>query len=191
LLERGNRSPAVGRRRAARRLRSRCSPRPHRGVRGAPWLEGVDCFAAGRALAVLPPRARLGAPGRRARRACVLDRERLAELGGGSPGADARRPVAPSALVALAGIALAGAGCSVCGPTIISIAGRAVAPHERATVVGSVTTIMYLGFLVGPAVVGGLAELTTLRTSLGSVAALGLLLMFLFVFVRLPGRSSG
>ncbi len=93
--------------------------------------------------------------------------------------------------VALAGMAVAGAGCAVCAPTIVSIAGRAAAPHERATIVGSATTIMYLGFLVGPAVVGGLAELTTLRTSLGSVAALGLLLTFLLAFVRLPGRSSG
>ena len=98
---------------------------------------------------------------------------------------------APSVWLALIGIVLAGAGCSVCAPTILSIAGRAAAPRERATVVGSVTTIMYLGFLVGPAVVGGLAELTTLRVSLGSVAALAFLLMLLFTVVRLPARERG
>jgi fucose permease len=97
--------------------------------------------------------------------------------------------LAPSAPVALAGIAVAGAGCSVCAPTILSVAGRAAAPHERATVIGSATTLMYLGFLVGPAAVGGLAELATLRISLGAVAALAFLLGVLFGVVRLPGRA--
>jgi MFS family permease len=95
-----------------------------------------------------------------------------------------------SASIALAGIVLAGAGCSVLAPTIIGVAGRAAAPRERATVVGSVTTLMYLGFLIGPAVVGGLAELATLRTSLAGVAALALLLAFLCAVVPLPGRRS-
>jgi MFS family permease len=93
---------------------------------------------------------------------------------------------APSAPIALAGIAVAGAGCSICAPTIVSLAGRAARPAERATVVGSLTTVMYLGFLVGPAAVGGLAELATLRVSLSAVAALGFLLSLLFAVVRLP-----
>ena len=50
---------------------------------------------------------------------------------------------------------------------------------------------MYLGFLVGPAAVGGLAELTTLRASLGSVAAVALLLMLLFTVVRFPTPARG
>lgn len=101
---------------------------------------------------------------------------------------------APSAAVALAGIVLAGAGCSVCAPTIVSLAGKAAAARERATMIGSVTTLAYLGFLLGPAAVGGLAELATLRTSLGAVAALALLLSLLFAVVRFPadaGRRSG
>jgi len=98
---------------------------------------------------------------------------------------------AGSAPVALVGILVAGAGCAVCAPTIISIAGRAAKPRERATLVGSLTTLMYLGFLVGPAAVGGLAELTTLRASLGSVAAVALLLMLLFTVVRFPAPTRG
>jgi MFS family permease len=98
--------------------------------------------------------------------------------------------VTSSVGVALAGIMLAGAGCSVLAPTIIGVAGRAAAPRERATVVGSVTTLMYLGFLVGPALVGGLAELATLRASLAAVAALALLLAFLCAIVRLPAARS-
>jgi predicted MFS family arabinose efflux permease len=98
---------------------------------------------------------------------------------------------AGSPLVALAGIVVAGAGCAVCAPTIISIAGRAAKPKERATVVGSLTTVMYLGFLVGPAAVGGLAELTNLQAALGSVAALALLLMLLFTSIRFPAAQRG
>jgi MFS family permease len=99
--------------------------------------------------------------------------------------------IAPTVPVSLVGMVVAGAGCAVCAPTIVSIAGRAAAPHERATVVGSLTTLMYLGFLVGPAAVGGLAELSTLRISLGSVAALAFLLTLLFAVVRLPRPRSG
>jgi MFS family permease len=97
--------------------------------------------------------------------------------------------VAPSTEIALAGIVVAGAGCSVCAPTIISIAGAAAGARERGTVIGSVTTLMYLGFLIGPAAVGGLAELATLRTSLGAVAALAFLLSLLCAVVSLPGRE--
>jgi MFS family permease len=106
-----------------------------------------------------------------------------AGLAGAGSALAALAPVTP---VALAGIVVAGAGCSVCAPTIVSLAGRAAAPHERATIVGSVTTLMYLGFLVGPAAVGGFAEVTTLRVSLGAVAGLALLLALMFAVVRLP-----
>ena len=95
---------------------------------------------------------------------------------------------APTSAVALAGIVLAGAGCSVLAPTVLGLAGGAAASSERATVIGSVTTLMYLGFLVGPAVVGGLADVASLRISLGSVGVLALLLAFLFVVVPLPER---
>jgi MFS family permease len=109
-----------------------------------------------------------------------------AVAGGGSLWA-ALAPAAPAALV---GIVVAGAGCSVCAPTIVSLAGRAAAPSERATVVGSVTTLMYFGFLVGPAAVGGVAQLTTLRVSLAGVACLAFLLAVVFALVRLPMEDS-
>jgi MFS family permease len=80
----------------------------------------------------------------------------------------------------------------VLAPTIISVAGQAARHQERATIVGSVTTLMYLGFLVGPAAVGGLAQLETLRVSLGAVAFLALILAVLCAVVRLPEpRRSG
>lgn len=118
--------------------------------------------------------------------------ERAVLVGGASVAAlgSALAAFAPSTALALAGLVIAGAGCSVCAPTLVSLAGRAARDAERATLVGSLTTFMYLGFLVGPAVVGGLAEATTLRTSLGGVAALGILLATLAGLIRLP-REPG
>jgi|SRR5215204_700186 len=95
--------------------------------------------------------------------------------------------VASSAPLALAGMAVAGAGCSVCAPTLVSLAGSAAAPRERATIVGSLTTVMYLGFLVGPAAVGVLADAASLRASLVAVGVLGFVLAGLFAVVRFPG----
>jgi MFS family permease len=94
--------------------------------------------------------------------------------------------VASSVAVALAGMLAAGAGCSVCAPILIGLTGKAASVRERATLIGSVTTLMYLGFLVGPAAVGGVAQLTSLRVSLLAVAGLGFLLALLFSLVRLP-----
>ncbi len=91
------------------------------------------------------------------------------------------------------GIVLAGAGCSVCAPTIVSLVGRAARPAERGTAVGSATTLMYLGFIAGPAVVGAVAEATALRISLGGVAVLAVLLSATFLVVRYPtpaGRAG-
>jgi MFS family permease len=95
---------------------------------------------------------------------------------------------APTSATALAGIVFAGAGCSVLAPTILGLAGGAAASSERATVIGSTTTLMYLGFLVGPAVVGVLADVADLRISLATVGLLGLLLAVLFLVVPLPRR---
>jgi hypothetical protein len=116
--------------------------------------------------------------------------ERVVLVGGAIVAAagSALAAFAPTAPVALAGLVIAGAGCSVCAPTLISVAGRAAPESERATLVGSLTTLMYLGFLVGPAAVGGLADATTLRTSLAGVAAVGLLLAALAAVIRLPPR---
>jgi MFS family permease len=98
--------------------------------------------------------------------------------------------LSPAVGLALAGIMLAGAGCAVLAPTLIGVAGRAAGPHERATTVGSLTTLMYLGFLVGPAAVGALAELATLQASLTAVAGLALLLGLAFALIPLPGGGS-
>jgi hypothetical protein len=84
--------------------------------------------------------------------------------------------VAPVAALALAGIVVAGAGISICAPILFSLAGRSADEAVRGAAVSIVTTIAYLGFLVGPAAVGLLADATTLRTSLACAGAVALLL---------------
>lgn len=84
--------------------------------------------------------------------------------------------LAPTPAVALVGIAVAGAGMSVCAPTLIGLAGRLAAPGERAGAVSAVTTIAYSGFLVGPAAVGLAAGATSLPAALAGVACLAAVL---------------
>jgi hypothetical protein len=87
--------------------------------------------------------------------------------------------LAPAAGLALVGIVIAGAGISICAPVLFSIAGRGADEAVRGAAVSVVTTIAYLGFLVGPATVGLLASATTLATSLATVAGVALALAVL------------
>ncbi len=94
---------------------------------------------------------------------------------------------ASSAAIGLGGIVAAGLGISICAPTLIAIAGRRARPERRGSAVSVVTTVAYLGFLLGPAAVGVAAHATTLRTALAAVAGLALLLALLAR--RAPGAS--
>jgi MFS family permease len=84
--------------------------------------------------------------------------------------------LASGAALALAGVAIAGAGISVCAPVLLSLAGRSVDEAVRGAAVSIVTTIAYLGFVIGPATVGLLADVTSLSASLASVALVAVLL---------------
>lgn len=68
----------------------------------------------------------------------------------------------PNAPVGLVGFALAGAGISLTAPIVFGIAGRR---PDAGSAVATVTTIGYLGLLVGPPLVGGVAQATSLRVS--------------------------
>jgi predicted MFS family arabinose efflux permease len=87
--------------------------------------------------------------------------------------------LAPVAAVALVGVVAAGAGISICAPVLFSIAGRSVDEAVRGSAVSIVTTIAYLGFLIGPAAVGVVASTTALRTSLAAVAGVAVALALL------------
>lgn len=84
--------------------------------------------------------------------------------------------LAPSPSVALIGVFLAGAAISVAAPTIFSLSGRAVAMADRGRAMATVTTIAYLGFLLGPPLVGAIAGAGGLRLALSVVAVFALAL---------------
>jgi MFS family permease len=69
--------------------------------------------------------------------------------------------LAPSPWVALVGLALGGAGVSLNAPIVFGAGGR-----RGASAVATVTTIGYFGLLIGPALVGGVAQVSSLRGSL-------------------------
>jgi predicted MFS family arabinose efflux permease len=69
------------------------------------------------------------------------------------------------AALAIGSFFVAGAGVSFAAPTLFGAAGRGVPEEERGAAVATVTTLGYLGFLVGPAIVGGVAQAVGLRAS--------------------------
>ncbi|GAA2799413.1 MFS transporter [Kribbella solani] len=92
---------------------------------------------------------------------------------------------------ALVGIGVAGLGTSVCAPTIIGMAGAWAGPERRAGAISVVTTIAYLGFLLGPAAVGAAASLWTLPTALSAVAVLAVVVAALApVAARIAGPRA-
>jgi MFS family permease len=72
---------------------------------------------------------------------------------------------------ALVGFGLMGAGLATLFPMALSAAGRT--PHVRASAaLAAVTTVGYSGMLLGPPLIGGLAQLVTLPVALGLVVIL-------------------
>ncbi len=128
---------------------------------------GPATFAAAMAL------GRLGAQGLAAR---IPDRLLLGAAAGLCAIGTAVAAFAPSAPVALAGMFVSGAGISVAAPTIFGLGGRIVPGSERGRALASVTTVAYVGFLLGPSMVGALAGATSLRWGLAAAAAVAVVL---------------
>lgn len=84
--------------------------------------------------------------------------------------------LAPSWPLGLAALAVAGAAVSVTAPSIFSIAGARAPAATRGAVVSNVATLAYLGFLVGPAALGLIADIVGLR---GAIMAVGLIALAL------------
>ncbi len=76
--------------------------------------------------------------------------------------------LSPGAPLALAGFAVAGAGISLNAPIVFGLAGRG--RSDAAAAIATVTTIGYLGLLIGPPLVGGIAEAGSLRIAFGALA---------------------
>jgi MFS family permease len=75
--------------------------------------------------------------------------------------------------LALVGFGLVGAGFSVIFPLTLSAAGR-TSKQVSGTAIATVATCGYVGFLVGPAVIGFAADALSLRVALGVVVLLSL-----------------
>ncbi|MDF1504522.1 MFS transporter [Roseisolibacter sp. H3M3-2] len=84
----------------------------------------------------------------------------------------------PTPWAAVSGFAAVGAGFAAIFPTVLAAAGRT--PGESAgTAIAAVSTFGYTGFLAGPAAIGLIADATSLRAGLGTVAVTSLLVAVL------------
>jgi MFS family permease len=81
-------------------------------------------------------------------------------------------------LLVVCGFLVVGLALSGVAPIAFSAAGD-LAPGRAGGAISAVTTLGYGGFLLGPVVVGGLAELLGLRVALGTIAAAGVLIFVL------------
>ncbi|QIN80898.1 MFS transporter [Rubrobacter marinus] len=91
------------------------------------------------------------------------------------------------ALVVL-GFLLVGVALSAVVPIAFSVAGD-LAPERAGAAISVVTTLGYGGFLLGPVIVGGLAEVFGLRAALGTIAVAGLAILVLST--RVDGGRKG
>ena len=81
-----------------------------------------------------------------------------------------------SAVITVSGFMLVGAGLACVFPLILSMASR-VPGISAGLAISAMATSGYTGFLVGPPVIGFLADAFTLRWALGSIALFGLLVI--------------
>lgn len=89
----------------------------------------------------------------------------------------------PYVVTATIGFMLVGIGVSSIVPTVYSVAGKngKVAPGIAIAIVSSVS---YFGFLLGPPLIGGISELSSLQYSYAVIGCFGLLVSFLVTKMR-------
>ncbi|GAB2979290.1 MFS transporter [Saccharothrix stipae] len=82
-------------------------------------------------------------------------------------------------LIALAGTALVGAAISVATPITYGLAGRGAPPGESGALIGATASLANLGLLLGPALVGQIADRSDLRTAMVVLAPVCLVVCLL------------
>jgi MFS family permease len=127
-------------------------------------LVGAGAYVAGQSLATAT-RATLGpATGTLGARRAVFVAGSVASAG------LLLEALSPIAALSAAGLAIAAMGVSACWPMLLATAsGRA---ERSSLVVGGVTSVGYLGFVIGPPLVGGIAGAWGLRAGLVTLAAI-------------------
>ncbi len=96
---------------------------------------------------------------------------------------------APLAVIALAGLFIAGAGVALAAPALFARAGRESGPASRGAAVASLTVFGYMGFVVGPPSVGFIAGAFDLRIAFACLAGLALLIAILAAAALRPRRA--
>ncbi len=86
-------------------------------------------------------------------------------------------------LVTLAGILVVGLALANIVPVIFSLAGD-IAGERTGQVSSQITVVSYVGMLLGPATIGGLAELVGLRMALASNILPGIMITLLSLQIR-------
>jgi fucose permease len=92
--------------------------------------------------------------------------------------------------VAILGFFVGGAGISIAAPALFGAGGRQASPEERGSALATVTTIGYLGFLVGPPLVGGVAEAVGLRAAFAVLALVAVALVVATPRLGLEGKPK-
>ena len=86
-------------------------------------------------------------------------------------------------ILVVAGFLMVGLALAAVVPIAFSLAGD-LAPGRAAAAISAVTTLAYGGFLLGPVIVGGLAEVFGLRLALGTIALAGVSIFILSLRVK-------
>ena len=93
-----------------------------------------------------------------------------------------------SAPIILGGFLVTGLAVAVIAPVTFSIVGD-VAPERVGEASSILATVAYLGLLLGPVIVGGLAEFLGLRLALASIIVMGGFISLLACWVLKGGLS--
>lgn len=159
---------------------------------GAVFL--TDVFSASAQTASLAPAAFAAAAAAARLALAPLSRTRpvLLLLTGGLLAATGSLVVAtsPSTAVALVGLGIAAVGTATLFPTLLSTSLRNVRTEERGRATSAISTTAYLGFLLGPVLVGLLAEHVGLRGALTGVAVVAAVFTVAAVPVSRTSRTS-
>lgn len=87
---------------------------------------------------------------------------------------------ASSLAIAYVGFAILGLGVSVMAPMAYSAVGKRVTNQQRALVITRISVIGYMGFFIGPPLMGGLSEAFGLSVSFYTIAAI---LIFVSIYL--------
>ncbi|MEA2676514.1 MAG: hypothetical protein QOJ81_655 [Chloroflexota bacterium] len=80
--------------------------------------------------------------------------------------------LAPTPMIALAGLAGAGAGLALVAPALYGRAGREATAENRGAAIARLTVFGYTGFIVGPALIGFISQAVSLRAGIATLAVL-------------------